>query len=193
MRGLEVRPPLSQRPRLAWTVAAIAGVLALAGIGGSVWFGTQWADLYAEDRARQQVRQAATEVVTRLTTFEGENIEEWLADAQGQATGDYKEQLALVFDQANRDALRQIEVVSRGRVESLFVQDVQGETATAFAVVRQTYVNARTTDPVEDQLRIDLTFALVEGEWLASEVAVLGPPGVLPPTGESGTRDSGDE
>ena len=172
----------TQRPRLAWTVAAVAGVLALVGIAGSVWFGTQWADLYAEDRARQQVRQAATDVVTRLTTFEGENIEEWLSAAQGQATGDYKQQLAQVFDQANRDALREIRVVSRGKVESLFVQDVQDETATAFAVVRQTYVNARTTEPVEDQLRIDLTLQLVNDEWLASEVAVLGPPGVLAPT-----------
>ena len=194
VRGLNGRPPLFQRPRLAWTIAAIAGVLALAGIAGSVWFGMQWADLYAEDRARQQVRQAATEVVTRLTTFEGENIEEWFASVTAQATGDYRQQLVEVFDQDNRDALRDLEVVSVGNVETLFVQDIQGETATAFAVVRQTLANARTTDPVEDQLRIDVTLQRVEGEWFASEFVVLGPAGVLPPTGESGTfPDAGDE
>jgi Mce-associated membrane protein len=166
-------------------------VLAIAGIGGAAWFGTQWADLHAVERDREAVRSAATQVALRLTTFEGENIEEWLAAAREQATGDYDQQLVDVFDQRSRDSLRTIKVVSRGEIESLFVQDVDQDTASVFAVVKQTYVNVRTPDPVEDQLRVDMTLERVEDRWLASEVAVLGPAGVLAPTGESDA--GGDE
>ena len=173
----------------------VLGVLAVLGIAGTVWFGTQWADLYAAEDARQEVQTAARQLALRLTTFEGAEIEEWFSAAQRQATGEYRQQLVEVFDQRNRDALRDIEVVSTGEIQNLFVQDVTEDTASAFAVVKQTYVNNATNDPVEDQLRIDMTFKRVNGKWLGSEVAVLGPPGALAPTGDptEPAADSGDQ
>lgn len=179
VKGLDRAPRgFFARPAVAWTVAVVA--LVAAG-----FFGTQWADLYSAERTRTAVRAAGQDLALRLTTFEGENIEEWFASASQQATGEYAQQLTDVFNQASRDALREIEVVSRGEVENLFVQDVDGDEASVFAVVKQTYVNNTTPDPVEDELRLDITLELEDGEWLASEVAVLGPAGVVAPTGDA--------
>ena len=172
-------------PWLAWTIALIA-------IGAAVYAGMQWADLYAADKARAQVRSDASDLAAHLTTFEGENIEEWFAQAKDRATGEYAKQLTQVFDQANRDRLRDAGVVSRGEVKSLFVQEVNGKEASVFAVVKQTYVNNSTNDPVEDELRMDITLRQVGGRWRGSEVAVLGPAGVVAPTGEAAPTE-GDQ
>lgn len=168
--------------RIAWAVAVAA--LVLAGVAGMAW-----ADLYGADRDRQAVRQAATDLVLRLTTFEGEDIEAWLQGAQERATGEYAQQLSALFDQDLRDALRDQQVVSRGEVDQLFVQDISGDEASAFALVTQTIVNASTPDPVQDELRMDLTMQRVDGRWLASEVAVLGPSGLVQPPPQEGTED----
>ena len=161
---------------LAWTIALLS-------LAAAVFAGMQWADLYAADRERTEVREAARTAATRLTTFEGTDIEDWYASALETATGEYGEQLREVFNQETRDQLRDIEAVSRGEVENLFIQEVQGDEARAFALVTQTSANTSTADPVEDSLRMDITLRRVDGEWLASEVAVLGPSGVIAPTG----------
>ena len=175
VKGLDRRSGLRAflgSARLAWGVAILA--LAIAAFAG-----VQWADLYSAERSREEVREQARELVLSLTTFEGEDIEDWVADAQARATGDYAEQLSTLFDQSLRDALREQEVVSRGEVEKLFVQELDDDEASVFALVKQTIVNATTTDPVQDELRMDISMERVDGEWLASEVAVLGPAGLV--------------
>ena len=179
VKGLDRRRGL----RSVLTSRALAWTIALLSLAAAIFAGTQWADLYAAERERTEVREAARTVAGRLTTFEGADIEDWYASALETATGDYGEQLREVFNQATRDQLRSIEAVSRGEVENLFVQEVEGDEARAFALVTQTYANTSTTDPVEDHLRMDITLRRVDDEWLASEVAVLGPSGVIAPTG----------
>lgn len=167
-----------RRSGLVWAVG-ILSVLLVAAVAFAVIAGMKWADLHAAERSREEVREQATALVLSLTTFEGENIEEWVADAQGRATGDYAEQLSTLFDQSLRDALREQKVVSRGEVDQLFVQNVDGDEASVFALVTQTIVNATTSDPVQDELRMDITMERVDGKWLASDVAVLGPAGLV--------------
>lgn len=182
------RGPLAvlANPRLAWAVAVLA--LVLAGVAA-----TAWADLYAADQARGEVRSAATDLVLRLTTFEGAEIEEWLEGAKERATGAYAEQLTALFNQELRDALREREVVSRGDVEQLFIQDIQGDQASVFALVRQTIANSSTPDPVEDELRMDITMQRVDGRWLASDVAILGPSGLVVPPAPDGATPQASE
>lgn len=182
----EVRGPGRRRglrsvlasPWLAWSVAVIA--LALAAFAGS-----QWADLHAAERTREEVARDATRLALRLTTFEGANIEEWYRQTRQTATGAYEQQLQQIFNQQTRDTLRSIEVVSRGEVEDLFVQDISGDEAKVFALVKQTYVNASLENPAEDHQRMEITLKRVNGRWLASDVAVLGPDGVVAPTAEA--------
>lgn len=170
---------------LAWGVALLA-------IAAAAFFGVQWADLYNRERTREEVRAEATTLAARLTTFTGEDIENWLAEMERNATGEYAEQLDQIFDQQQRDNLRDAQVESVGDVENLYVQDVNGDEATAFAVVTQTYVNVNTPGPVEDHQRMEIGLQRVDGEWLVSSVIVLGPAGVVAPV-EGSEPQTGDE
>lgn len=154
-------------PKLAWSVAAFTTVLAIA-------FAVAWAPLYSEAKDRERVREAAEQLVLHLTTFEGATIDEWVQDIQGRATDDYAAEVNTLFDPELRGALREAKAKSVGRLVNLFVQDVDGENALVFAVVRQTITNAASPEPVEDELRMQLSLRQVGGDWKAAKVEVLG-------------------
>lgn len=174
-----------RRALVPWLVALLMACVAIL-------FATLWAPLYQESRAREQVREAATELVLHLTTFEGAGIEEWVARTQAMATGEYAEQVAALFDQNLRDALRDAEAESVGALVNLFVQDVTGDRATVFAVARQTIRNAATDTPVEDELRIQVELVRQDGGWRAANVEVLGPSGAAPPVAPRPGPDQDD-
>lgn len=187
-------------PWLPWVIAALFLAFAVFAMLERSQAIQQREDAAAElaqlrevEKERAEVSAQANTVALRLTTFEGENIEEWYSQIRATATGDFAEQLADVFNQATRDTLREIGVVSRGEMQDLFVQDVDGDQAKAFALVKQTYVNSQTRDPVEDHQRIDMTLERVDGKWLASEVVVLGPNGVIAPSGQADLPDVGGD
>lgn len=164
------KPPLVRRLGFAWSVAAVMTVLALL-------LAVMWAPLYTADRARDRVRAAAEQLVLHLTTFEGATIDEWVQETQRRATDQYAEEVNTLFDPELRAALRDAEAKSVGRLVNLFVQDVDGDDATVFAVVRQTITNARAPQPVEDELRMQLSLVREGGMWKAARVEVLGPQG----------------
>lgn len=161
--------------RIAWAVALIA-VLAAAMLG------VQWQSLRADAAAREDVREAAEIIVARATTFEGATIDGYVSEMRALATGEYAAQVTELFDQEFRDALREGEVESVGEVSRSFVQDLDDDEAEVFVLVRQTSTNAARDELIEDELRMEVTLRRVDGQWLAADVAVLGPPGAgLPP------------
>ena len=196
VKGLDRRRGVGsvlRSPWVPWVIAALAiafGVFALLQRNQAQ---AELAEMRAAEREVAEVRTQANTVALRLTTFKGEEIEEWYAEIRKTATGDFAEQLSQAFNQETRDTLREIGVVSVGEMENLFVQDVSGDEAKAFALVKQTFVNSSTPDPVEDNLRIDMTFKRIDGRWLASEVAALGPNGVIAPTVDQPVPDAGGD
>lgn len=153
--------------RLAWTVAAVTTILAIV-------FAVAWAPLYSAAKDRERVRESAEQLVLHLTTFEGATIDEWVQDTQRRATDDYAEEVNTLFDPELRGALRDAKAKSVGRLVNLFVQDVDGDDAMVFAVVRQTITNAASPTPVEDELRMQIELRQVDGDWKAAKVEVLG-------------------
>lgn len=162
------KPPRGRR--LPWVLTAVATVAAVA-------FAAMWAPLYTADKDRERVRGAAEELVLHLTTFEGETIDEWVQATQRMATEEYAEEVNTLFDPELRAALRDAQAKSVGRLVNLFVQDVDGDDALVFVVVRQTITNAQTAEPVEDELRMQIELVQDGGRWKAAEVEVLGPQG----------------
>lgn len=154
--------------RFAWLVAAVAvlGLIALAFAA---------VPALTAERERAEVRDRAEVIAARVTTFEGESIEEWVAETRALATGAYARQLDDVFDQELRDALRENEVESVGTIQRSFVQSIEDDEAEVFVLARQSSVNAQREQPVEDELRIEIQLRREDGEWLASDIAVLGP------------------
>jgi len=161
------RPPGPRGAKLAWSVAALTTLLAIA-------FAVAWAPLYSAAKDRERVRESAEQLVLHLTTFEGATIDEWVQDTQRRATDDYAEEVNTLFDPELRGALREAKAKSVGRLVNLFVQDVDGDDALVFAVVRQTITNAASPTPVEDELRMQIELRQVDGDWKAAKVEVLG-------------------
>lgn len=159
---------------LLWQ-ARIGLGLGLLGIGLAVFFALQASDLRASEVERAAVSEAGELIALRVTTFEGVTIDEWVADVQTLTTGTYADEVAQRFDTEIRQTLREREVNSVGEITSSFVQDIDGDDASVFAVVRQRFTNNVTPSEVSDELRMEIDLTLVDGEWLAEDVAVLGP------------------
>jgi hypothetical protein len=175
---------------LLWRARIGAAVGALGLLLAAVFFlGGQ--DLRREASVREDVREAGELVALRVTTFEGSDIDDWVSDTQSLSTGDYAQEVAERFDPTIRQGLADAQVQSVGTVLSAFVQDVRDETATVFAVMRQTYTSALQPQQVSDELRMEIELTLVEGEWLASDVAVLGP-STITPIDQDAAGDPGD-
>jgi len=164
--GPRTRAPLNR----AWV---LAGVMTLIALG----FAIAWAQLYTAEGQRSEVRTAAEQLVLHLTTFTGESIDEWVQQTQTMATDEYSSEVNELFDVDLRAALRDARSESVGRLIDLFVQDIDGDNATVFAVLRQTITNAATTQPIEDELRMQVELRRESGTWKAARVEVLGPQG----------------
>lgn len=181
--GVDQAPPgqragamrLLRDARVAWAVALLA-LLAAA------FAAYQWRTLAAEANARVQAREAAEVMAARITTFDGAEIDQFVNRLRELATGDYAEQITELFSPDFRDALRENEIESVGEVVRSFVQELDGDDAEVFVIVRQTSINAAVDEPVTDELRMELSLARQDGRWLIGDVAVLGPtPGPLAP------------
>ena len=169
-------------------IGVAVGVLGLV-LAAVFFLGAQ--DLRREAAVREDVREAGELVALRVTTFEGSDIDDWVSDTQSLSTGDYAQEVAERFDPTIRQGLADAQVQSVGTVLSAFVQDVRDETATVFAVMRQTYTSALQPQQVSDELRMEIELTLVEREWLASHVAVLGP-STITPIDQDAAGDPGD-
>lgn len=164
---------IDEDPRLTALVGGLAA-LSLILAGALVYvLAAWWAPLHVEALERDEVREVARELALRLTTYDGERIEEWVPPLRELATDDFERELTAALGQDLRDSLREAEARSVGELVDLFVQDIDEDEASAFAVVRQTIANVHLEDPVEDEVRMDITLRRVEGEWKVSDVAVL--------------------
>ena len=189
-----------RRPRsvtVAWPVLALAAVAVVAIALAAVFF-LQWQGLRAREEARLDAADVASLVAAQVTTFRGEDIEAFVAATQSLSTERYGGEVADLFDAELRDALRDQEVESVGAVLNVFVQDVQGDVADAFVVVRQTYTSAALTNEdgsrraIEDELQMEVTLVRRGEGWLVDDVRVLGDPILTPaPAGDGAAEEGG--
>lgn len=145
----------------------------------------QASGLRADAAARDAVEETGRAVALQITTYDGATIDQWIADTQTMATSSFADEVATLFDPELRDGLAANEVRSQGEITSSFVQEVDGDSATVFAVLRQTYSSINLPREVSDQLRMEIELTRVDGRWLASNVVALGPSTISPVAGET--------
>jgi Mce-associated membrane protein len=173
----EAGPVAAAPSRRRWVVPALLVWAVLATVAAVV-LATWWAPLHSEGQNRRAAEALASDFAVHLTTFDGEHIDAWVDETQAWATGTYAQQLTQLFDPELRAALREAEVSSQGTVLNLFVQEASGDEATVFAVVVQQVENRFSEQPFSDELRMEITLQRDDGDWLVSDVAVLGPGGL---------------
>jgi hypothetical protein len=188
--GPDAASPRGASPR-GWRSAArqspALAVVAALGIAGTVGFGLAWGLSNRSDTPTAAVTTSARNLVLALTNFDPGTIRADFNQIQSDATGQFASQARRFFGASIRHELTAAGAASRGTVDDLYVQSVNGNHATVFAVVSQRYLNKDATSPVNDTLRIVMGMTLVNETWKTSSVQVLQQPIAAPVTGPGST------
>ena len=161
---------------LPWRLIAPWALFVLT-LGAAITFGLLWQKGEAVEADRDEVRDLGIEFVTALTNFSAETIEEDAARIKSFAVGDFKEEAETFFGEEAIQAIIEAEAVSTGEIERLFVQDVEGDQASIFAVVSETIANSALEEPQTDTLRVEVMMIETSSGWKVSEVNIFQAPG----------------
>jgi Mce-associated membrane protein len=161
---------------LSWR-AALPWALAVIFLGTAVTFGVMWQQALNAEAEREEVSAAAREFVLALTNFSAETIEEDAEHIRSFAVGDFAEEARTFFGEEAIGAIREAEAVSSGEVERLFVQSIEDDQASAFAVVSETITNRATQEPTTDTLRLEVGMIKTQSGWRVNRVDVFQSPG----------------
>lgn len=152
-------------------------IVAFAALIAAVTFFVLYNDLKSEEDARDEVQQVARDFVLALTNFSHETIETDVEEIRRFSVGDFSEELETFFGPDGIAAIQQAEANSESEIESLFVQAMDSDEASVFAVVSETITNALTDDPQTDILRLEVGMIESADGWRVNRVDVFQAPG----------------
>jgi Mce-associated membrane protein len=158
---------------LPWALFAIA-------LAAAITFAVLWQQLAAQEQERKEVRATANEFATVLTNFSADTIEKDAARIKEFAVGRFEEEVDVFFGEEAIAAIKEAQARSRGDIDSVFVQSIDEESASAFAVVSETVTNVNTPEPRTDILRMEISMVETESGWKVDQVDILQSPGAPP-------------
>lgn len=164
-----------------WLVPVLLIITALS-VVLAIGFGIAWSGLNAQQQTRTTVRKVATAFLHDLTSFNPTNLDSRLSTLQTFATGDFSKQANQFFGTSIRQALEQVQASSEGQVRYIYVQSLNGDNATVYAWVDETFTNDKLSGNQTDVLQVVLSMLDTSRGWKISEVSVLNSPS---PTGGS--------
>jgi hypothetical protein len=180
--GVRTGPPIL-------TIALV--ILVLLGLFGTVFYWSKYRQLSGHNGQQKAVVAVSQEFLLALTNFQANTIDADFNRIQSYATGDFQSQALSFFSTDVRTALAQVQAVSRGQINALYVQSINGGMATTYADVDQTIANINFKTPEEDELRIVLSLKKVSAGWRVSDVTVLQAPAVPTPATTAPSPGSG--
>ena len=164
-----LRPTARLKALLPWgpfTVALVAAVL----------FALLWQRSLAAEHRAADVRFTATRFLQALTNFRGDSIGADVADIRSFAVGDFADQVGTFFNAGTMDALRRAGTVSTGRIQSVFVESVNGATASVFGVVNESVGSGTSASTQTEVVRIHVDLIDTANGWKVSHVEILQSP-----------------
>jgi hypothetical protein len=153
-------------------------VLAVVFLGAALFNWVLLRDEHNTDAEKGQVESVARDFLRALTNFGSETIGKDVARIRGFAVGDFQQEVNDTFSADRIKQIRDNKVESVGKVESVFTEKLQGDTATVFAVVQETVDNKTFPSPRTDLLRIEVQLIDTEGGWKINRVDILQSPGL---------------
>ncbi len=169
-------------------LALLLGAVAVAAAVLALVFGILWSTAGSSDAQASQAKQVAQLFLLKFTNFKPSTIQSDFRALQSFATGNFAQQAAHNFGNVGlRQQLVQAQVQSKGTIQHIYVQSLNGDKAQVFAVVNQSYTNAQQVQAgnpmLQDVLRLEIDLAKVSGNWKISDVLVLsGPSSSTTPT-----------
>jgi hypothetical protein len=155
---------------LPWIIATIF-------LAAAVVFGVMWFQLRQDQTKGDQVRSTASQFVDALTNFSADTIDTDTAEIRSYAVGDFKKEADTFFGPKAVAAIKKAKAVSKGDIDSLFIQSLDGDEATVFGVVTQTITNAFSSAPRTDALKLEVGMINTTDGWKVNRVDVFQQPG----------------
>jgi hypothetical protein len=162
-------------------------VIAVLGVVGPAVFGSAWANLSDQQSQQNQVESVTNNFLLALTNFDAKTVDADFNKIQQYATGSFATQSNQFFGSTIRSQLEAALASSRGQIRSQFVQSINGNKASVYSVVDQTYINNKLTSPSADVLQIQTDLTMTGSGWKVSNVTVLNNSGAGSGTGSSST------
>ena len=135
-----------------------------------------WRTERAEEDRAVAVEAVAGRFLIALTNFSAATFDREAADLRDIAVGRFAEEVEATFSPDRVEAIRENRSTSTGRIRDLFVQEVEGDTATVFGVVDETVVNAASAIPTTNTLRVELGLIETSDAWKVERVELLQTP-----------------
>lgn len=185
------QPETSEEPRrrrarirtLPWRVIVPWALFGLAAAAAGI-FATLWLQDASDDDRVEEAQRAAQAFVISLTNFSADTIDEDVAEIRSFAVGSFADEVDTFFGPDAVDAIRQAEGSSMGEIEALFVQDLDEQRASVFAVVDQTITNSVLDAPQTDIVRMEVGLIETDNGWKVQRVDIFqAPGGTLAPVG----------
>ena len=155
---------------LPWALFVLAAAAA-------VTFLILWQEAEAEGSENEEVVTAASDFVEALTNFSADTIDDDAERIRSFAVGDFEEEVDTFFGDRAIAAIKEADATSSGEIEEIFIQSLDEEEASIFAVVTETITNAATTEPRTDTLRLEVGMIKTGSGWKVQSVEVFQSPG----------------
>jgi Mce-associated membrane protein len=158
-----------------WLVAAltalvVAGIVALAGIGGSLY----WNRVETRDAqiTRAELAPLAANQIPRVFGYDYQTVERSLTDAYTLLTPDYRREFEDRAKQKIIPEARERQVVSQASVVGVGVLEAQRNSGSVLVYMNRT-VTDKSKQPAYDGSRLRVDYQKVDGKWLINYIAPI--------------------
>jgi hypothetical protein len=154
---------------LPWGLFVIATVAAVV-------FAYLWQDADAEERAENEMRARAQRFVVALTNFSSDSIEKDVREIRSFATGTFAEEVDELFSTEVIQRIKDARATSEAEVRKIFVQSLNDESASVFAVVTERVTNRIQEEPRTGIVRMEIDLIKTDSGWKVEEVELFQSP-----------------
>lgn len=169
--------PARRRRRLPAIKVLVPWILFFVAAVAAVTLGALLLQQRSEDDLRVEARETARSFATALTNFSHETIDQDAQEIRSFAVGAFEQEVDAFFGPDAVAAIKEAAATSTGEIVALFVQSLEDDEASVFAVVEVTIANSATDEPQTDLLRMELGMIRTGGRWKVGRVDLFQSPG----------------
>ena len=158
---------------LPWTLFVLA-------VGAGGYAGWLWQQGEMQERREREVLAVARDFLTTITNFQADTIDQDVEEIRAFAVGNFADEVGEFFGQENVDRIKEAEAVSVGRIESVYLQSLSGDTASVFGVVNEVVTNNTSPTAQTEVVRFNVDMIETASGWKISDVEILQTPTAVP-------------
>jgi Mce-associated membrane protein len=152
------------------TALVVAGIVAIGGIGGSLY----WNRVEMRDAqiTRDELAPLAADQIPKVFGYDYQTVERSLTDAYTLLTPDYRREFE---DRANQKIIpeaRERQVVSQASVVGVGVLEAQRNSGSVMVYMNRT-VTDKSKQPAYDGSRLRVDYQKVDGKWLINYITPI--------------------